>query len=171
LKKLEENIQYRFNNRFKTLSKKILLILIWLSAVAFYMYTRMINTSLSAFSIPLINQYGFSSIDIAFAISIYSIAMLMMKIPVGVIVDRYGIDIPVMIAMAVVLIGTIIFAFPINSATLLASRFIIGVGTAFAMMSAYRLTSIILNKRLFRFYLFLWLVSSFYFRSSAKLCC
>ncbi|APA82908.1 Major facilitator family transporter [Francisella tularensis subsp. novicida PA10-7858] len=35
------------------------------------MYTRMINTSLSAFSIPLINQYGFSSIDIAFAISIY----------------------------------------------------------------------------------------------------
>ncbi|APA82907.1 Major facilitator family transporter [Francisella tularensis subsp. novicida PA10-7858] len=72
-----------------------------------------------------------------------------MKIPVGVIVDRYGIDIPVMVAMTVVLIGTIIFAFPINSATLLASRFIIGVGTAFAMMSAYRLTSIILSKRLF----------------------
>ncbi|MDE4998850.1 MFS transporter, partial [Francisella tularensis subsp. holarctica] len=60
------------------MSKKILLILIWLSAVACYMYTRMINTSLSAFSIPLINQYVFSSIDIAFAISIYSIAMLMM---------------------------------------------------------------------------------------------
>ncbi|KFJ43429.1 MFS transporter [Francisella philomiragia] len=131
------------------MSKKIFLILIWLSAVAFYMYTRMINTSLSAFSIPLINQYGFSSIDIAFAISIYSIAMLIMKIPVGVIVDRYGIDIPVMIAMTVVLVGTTIFAFPINSAILLTSRFIIGIGTAFAMMSAYRLTSIILSKRLF----------------------
>ncbi|GMN88656.1 MFS transporter [Francisella sciaenopsi] len=113
------------------------------------MYTRMINTSLSAFSIPLINQYGFSSIDIAFAISIYSIAMLIMKIPVGIIVDRYGIDIPVMIAMTIVLVGTIIFAFPTNSAALLSSRFIIGVGTAFAMMSAYRLTSIILSKRLF----------------------
>lgn len=109
----------------------------------------MINTSLSAFSIPLINQYGFSSIDIAFAISIYSIAMLIMKISVGIIVDRYGIDIPVMIAMSIVLVGTIIFAFPTNSATLLTSRFIIGVGTAFAMMSAYRLTSIILSKRLF----------------------
>ncbi len=109
----------------------------------------MINTSLSAFSIPLINQYEFSSIDIAFAISIYSIAMLIMKIPVGIIVDRYGIDIPVMVAMTVVLIGTIIFAFPINSATLLASRFIIGIGTAFAMIGAYRVTSIILNKRLF----------------------
>ncbi len=113
------------------------------------MYTRMINTSLSAFSIPLINQYGFSSINIAFAISTYSIAMLIMKIPVGIIVDRYGIDIPVMIAMSIVLVGTIIFAFPTNSATLLSSRFIIGVGTAFAMMSAYRLTSIILSKRLF----------------------
>ncbi|MDE5039774.1 MFS transporter, partial [Francisella tularensis subsp. holarctica] len=69
-------------NRFKTLSKKILIILIWLSAVAFYMYTRMINTSISAFSIPLINQYGFSSIDIAFSISIYSIEKIMKKINV-----------------------------------------------------------------------------------------
>ncbi|WP_200883201.1 MFS transporter [Candidatus Francisella endociliophora] len=131
------------------MQKKIFLIFIWISTVAFYMYTRMINTSLSAFSIPLKSEYGFSGVDIAWAISMYSMAMLIMKIPVGMLVDRYGIDIPVMFAMGIVFVGTVLFAFPVNSTTLLSSRFIIGIGTAFAMMSAYRLTSIILSKRLF----------------------
>ena len=36
--------------------------------------------------------------------------MLVMKIPVGIIVDKYGIDIPVMFAMIAVLIGTIVLA-------------------------------------------------------------
>ncbi|WP_227806587.1 hypothetical protein [Francisella persica] len=49
-----------------------------------------------------------------------------MKIPAGIIVDKYDIDIPVMFAMIAVLSVTIVFVFPINSATLLASRFIIG---------------------------------------------
>lgn len=113
------------------------------------MYTRMLSTSLSAFSIPLQSEFGFISIDIAWAISMYSLAMLMMKIPVGMLVDRYGIDYPLLFAMSMVLIGTIMFAYPINYHLLLLSRFIIGVGAAFAMMSAYRLTSIILSKRLF----------------------
>ena len=107
----------------------------------------MINTSLSAFSIPLTTEYGFSTLDIAWAISMYSMAMLVMKIPVGMLVDRYGIDIPVMFAMGIVCAGTVLLHL-INAATLLASRFIIGIGAAFAMMSAYRLTSIILSKKL-----------------------
>ena len=130
-------------------NKKILLVIIWLTTVAFYMYTRMINTSLSAFSIPLISEFHFTSIDIAWAISMYSLAMLIMKIPVDMLVDRYGIDMPLIFAMSMVLAGTIIFAFPLSSSLLLLSRFIMGIGTAFAMMSAYRLTSIVLSKRLF----------------------
>ena len=130
-------------------NKKILLVIIWLTTVAFYMYTRMMNTSLSAFSIPLISEFHLSSIDIAWAISMYSLAMLMMKIPVGMLVDRYGIDIPLIFAMSMVLIGTVIFAFAFTPALLLLSRFMMGVGTAFAMMSAYRLTSIVLSKKLF----------------------
>lgn len=125
------------------------LIFIWISAVLFYMYTRMLSTSLSAFSIPLESEFNFTSLDIAWAISMYSLAMLMMKIPVGMLVDRYGIDYPLLFAMSIVLLGTIMFAYPVNSQMLLLSRFIIGVGAAFAMMSAYRLTSIILSKRLF----------------------
>ncbi|MFT4693163.1 MAG: MFS family permease [Francisella sp.] len=130
-------------------NKKIFLVIIWLTTVAFYMYTRMMNTSLSAFSIPLISEFYFTSLDIAWAISIYSIAMLIMKIPVGMLVDRYGIDIPLIFAMSMVLAGTILFAFPLSPSLLFLSRFLMGIGTAFAMMSAYRLTSIILNKRLF----------------------
>ena len=113
------------------------------------MYTRMMNTSLSAFSIPLTSEFHLSSIDIAWAISMYSLAMLIMKIPVGMLVDRYGIDIPLIFAMSMVLIGTVIFSFAFTPALLLFSRFLMGVGTAFAMMSAYRLTSIVLSKRLF----------------------
>lgn len=113
------------------------------------MYTRMLSTSLSAFSIPLQSSFGFTGLDIAWAISTYSLAMLMMKIPVGMLVDRFSIDIPLLFAMSMVLIGTLMFAYPINYYVLLLSRFIIGIGAAFAMMSAYRLTSIILNKRLF----------------------
>ena len=75
--------------------------------------------------------------------------MLMRKIPVGMLVDRYRIDIPLIFAMSMVLIGTAIFAFAFTPALLLLSRFIMGIGTAFAMMSAYRLTSIVLSKRLF----------------------
>ena len=130
-------------------NKKIFLIIIWLTSVAFYMYTRMMNTSLSAFSIPLTSEFHLSSIDIAWAISMYSLAMLIMKIPVGMLVDRYGIDIPLIFAMSMVLIGTVIFSFAFTPALLLFSRFLMGVGTAFAMMSAYRLTSIVLSKRLF----------------------
>ena len=107
------------------------------------------NTSLSTFSIPLISEFHFTSIDIAWAISIYSFAMLIMKIPVGMLVDKYGIDIPLIFAMSMVLIGTIIFAFPLSPLFLLLSRFLMGIGTSFAMMSTYRLTSIVLNKRLF----------------------
>lgn len=36
--------------------------------------------------------------------------MLVMKIPVGIIVDKYGIDITVMFSMIAVLIGTIVLA-------------------------------------------------------------
>lgn len=125
------------------------LILIWISAVLFYMYTRMISTSLSAFAIPLQSNLGFTNLDIAWAILMYSLAMLIMKIPVEMLVDRFGIDFPLLFAMSIVLIGTLMFAYPINYHTLLLSRFVIGIGAAFAMMSAYRLTSIILSKRLF----------------------
>ena len=69
-------------------NKKIFLVIIWLTTVAFYMYTRMMNTSLSAFSIPLISEFYFTSLDIAWAISIYSIAMLMIvKCQLGLPVD------------------------------------------------------------------------------------
>ena len=129
--------------------KKTLLIVIWLITIAYYMYTRMLSTSISALSIPLENTIGFSSVEVAVAISAYGMAMLVMKIPVGILVDRYGIDKPLVIAMLITLIGTVLFAFPINQTTLVCSRFIIGVGASFAMMSAYRLTSIVLSKRLF----------------------
>ncbi len=130
-------------------NKKIFLVIIWLISIAFYMYTRMMNTSLSAFSIPLISEFHFNNIDITWAIAMYSLAMLMMKIPVGILVDRYGIDMPLIFAMSMVLAGTILFAFPLNTSLLLLSRFMMGVGTAFAMMSVYKLTSIVLSKRLF----------------------
>lgn len=127
----------------------VILFVIWLSAVAFYMFTRMLSTSMTSLSIPLREVFHYSQVEIAWAISAYGIAMMIMKIPVGMTIDRYGLSKPLAIAMLVTIAGTIMLAFPYNATLLMLARFVIGLGASFAMMSAYKLTSLVFPVHMF----------------------
>lgn len=118
-----------------------ILFIIWLSAVAFYMFTRLLSTSMTSLSIPLRQTFNYSQVEIAWAVSAYGIAMMIMKIPVGMTLDRYGLSRPLAVAMLVCIAGTVMLAFPYNATMLMLARFVIGLGASFAMMSAYKLTS------------------------------
>lgn len=73
---------------------------------------------------------GFSSFQLGVLFSVYSVALLLLSIPIGIISDRYGKKRVMVAGMSGLAITTICFAFSTTFITLLTTRLLQGVAAA-----------------------------------------
>lgn len=112
---------------------------IWLLSALFMFYKYALEVSPSVMNATLMKAYHISGADLGNLTACYFYAYLLLQIPAGLLLDKFG---PRKIATAAIFlcaIGTLLFA---KSETLLLAsigRFITGVGAAFAVVNCFKL--------------------------------
>ncbi len=110
--------------------------LVWLLAVGFYAYEFLQRVSISVFLNQMIPDLQTSAAQIGLLSSCYYYAYALMQLPAGTLVDRYGPKKLVLGGIILVVIGTLWFS-TINGVWAGGTaRFLIGIGSAFAFVSA-----------------------------------
>ena len=94
---------------------------------------RSINAVISP---ELIRDLHLSHTELGFLSSAYFIGFGMTQIPVGLALDRFGPRVTEIVLMSFAIIGSLIFAFADQFATLVIGRICIGVGVSACLMSA-----------------------------------
>lgn len=113
-------------------------IIFWLSAF-FMFYKNAIEVSPSVMTQDLMSEFSISAAKLGSLAASYFYAYLIMQIPAGFLIDRYGPKKITTFAIAICSIGSMMFA---DSSTLFGAslgRFFTGIGASFAAMNCIKL--------------------------------
>lgn len=114
---------------------------IWLLAALFMFYKYALEVAPSVMTGPLMNAFHISGAQLGTLAASYFYAYLILQIPAGFMLDRYGPRRMTTIAIAVCSLGSILFS---QAQSLLAAevgRFFVGAGAAFAAVNCLKLTA------------------------------
>lgn len=114
---------------------------VWVVAALFYFYKYVIEVSPSIMTKSLMSDFQLTGAQLGSLAASYFYAYLLMQIPVGLLVDRFGPRKVVTVAIFLCAIGTFVFASSSNLLTASAGRFIVGLGASFAAINSLKLTS------------------------------
>jgi MFS family permease len=110
------------------------------AGVLFYCYEFFLRILTGAYREQIINHFDITTnIGFSFLISSYNITYLLMQIPAGIILDRYGSKKTLICATLICGIGNIIFIYG-GFNTALLGRLLVGVGSSFAFIGVLKLT-------------------------------
>ena len=115
--------------------------LVWLTASFFYLYEMVLRVSPSVMTQELMQDFQVSSTALGVLVSFYYFAYVLLQIPCGLIVDKFGTRKIVTLSALVCMIGTYLFA---ESQTLWLAqigRFMIGAGSACAFISCLKVSA------------------------------
>ena len=130
--------------------KPILLILIAvLSSELFYFYISMLKSSVSTLSVILMRDYQLTAPNLSVIVSAFYITALILKIPAGVVVDRYGPKYPLVIAIILTALGTFLFSQASSLSLFSFSRAIIAVGYSCSLLATVKILAKYLPVRLY----------------------
>lgn len=124
----------------------------------FYCYEYLLRIQPSVMVSELMRQYHISAIHFSALVSLYYLAYTPMQAVVGVITDLYGPRYILTFAVFICTLGSFFFGVADNLYLASVGRFLVGLGSAFAFVSALKLASIWLP--LNRFALFAGLVTA-----------
>jgi sugar phosphate permease len=131
-------------------NKSILLILVAiLSSELFYFYISMLKSSVSTLSVLMIRDYDLTAPNLSVIVSAFYITALILKIPAGVIVDRYGPKYPLVIAIILTAIGTFLFSQSSSLLLFSLSRAIIAIGYSCSLLATVKILAKYLPARLY----------------------
>lgn len=114
---------------------------VWIVAALFYFYKYVIEVSPSIMTKELMSDFHLTGAELGSLAASYFYAYLIMQIPVGLLVDRFGPRKVVTVAIFLCAMGTFIFARSPSFLIASIGRFIVGLGAAFAAINALKLTS------------------------------
>lgn len=114
---------------------------IWLLSAAFMFYKYAIEVSPSVMTQHLMAEFHIDGAQLGNLAATYFYAYLLMQIPAGLLVDRFGPRRVTSIAIAICGLGTILFASSGNLFLAQLGRFAIGFGAAFAALNCLKLTA------------------------------
>lgn len=122
-------------------------------AALFYGFEYLVRIEPSVMIPMLLKYYQTDAFEISGLGSVYYYAYMPMQLVVGVLLDRYYPHKILIFASLSVVVGLVLFA--LSETLLLAdiSRFLIGLGGAFALLGALKIGTIWLPARVFSFYL------------------
>jgi sugar phosphate permease len=117
-------------------------IIFWLIGSLFYLCQYILRVSPSAITNDLMRDFSITASDVGTLISISSLSYVFMQTPAGILVDNYGVRRFMSASAMLCAVGTIIFALSESFWIASIGRIGIGVGSAFAFVSAAKIVSL-----------------------------
>lgn len=114
---------------------------IWLLSAFFMFYKYVIEVSPSVMTTTLMQSYHIGGVELGNLAAAYFIAYLIMQIPGGLLLDKYGPRKTTTIAIALCALGSLLFAASHDLFAAGIGRFITGLGAAFAAVNCLKLTA------------------------------
>ncbi len=116
-------------------------LIIWFLGSLFFLVEYFIRISPSVITQDLMSQFKVSALALGGVSTFYYMAYVIMQIPVGVLVDRYGARRLMIFATILSAVGCVLFAISPSLWTIYLSRFFLGFGAAFAFVGTLKLVS------------------------------
>ncbi len=126
----------------KTILKTLYPWIIWLLGAAFFFYKYVLQVSPSVMSTELMQAFSITGAGLGNLAACFFYAYLIMQIPVGLLLDKYGPRLMMVLAILVCSLGTFLFAHAQSALTAGICRAMIGFGAAFAAVSCFKLVTI-----------------------------
>lgn len=115
--------------------------IIWSLAAIFYFYEFVLRVSPSVMVPELMRSFGITASTVGVISAFYLYAYAPMQIPVGMLMDRFGVKSLLTIASVIVGFGALLFSASHQVATASLGRFLIGGGSSFAFVAMVYITS------------------------------
>ncbi len=114
---------------------------IWLLSALFMFYKYALEVSPSVMTGSLMSAFNINGVELGNLAASYFYAYLLLQIPAGFMLDRFGPRKMTTIAIIVCALGNILFASAGSFFTAEIGRFLIGAGAAFAAVNCLKLTA------------------------------
>jgi MFS family permease len=127
----------------KNLEKKeirALSILIWLCAALFYLYELVLRASPAVMSQDLMGAFHVTAASLGVLTSFYYYAYVVLQIPCGILVDRWGPRLVISFSAVLCTVGTLVFSQSSTLGGAQFARFLIGAGSACAYISCLKIS-------------------------------
>lgn len=119
----------------------------WFLAATFYFYNFLLRVVPSIISSEIMQQLQITPIYLAQIVSIYYVAYTLMQIPIGLIIDRYGVRLTLTIGCLCCCLSMLCFINLRSYYLILFSRFILGFGSAFSFIGAIKIIRLWLSDK------------------------
>lgn len=116
--------------------------IIWLLSASFLFYKYAIEVSPSIMANNLMGEFHIMGAELGHLTACYFYAYLIMQIPVGLLIDRFGPRALTTVAILVCALGSLLLSHAPSFTIACIGRFITGAGAAFAVISCLKLTTI-----------------------------
>ena len=130
-------------------SYRLLPWIIFGTGILYYCFAYLLRVYPTVMEHHLLNHFDVSINDFGWITGFYYIAYAPMQLPVGVTVDRIGARRSLLLGCIIALCGVLIFANTQHIGIALAGRFLIGLGAAFGYVTALKIASLWLPRRIF----------------------
>ncbi len=119
------------------------------TAILYYCFAYLLRVYPTVMEHHLLSHFNVSVKDFGFITGFYYFAYAPMQLPVGVTVDRIGARRSLLLGCIIATCGVLVFAETQTIHVALAGRFLIGLGAAFGYVTALKIASLWLPKRIF----------------------
>lgn len=116
--------------------------LIWALAACFFFYKNMVQVSPGIMTQDLMSTFGVGAAGLGSLTAFYFDAYLLMQVPGGILVDRFGLRRLTAVAILLCAISTLLFATAHSLVTASIARAMIGFAAAFAPVSCFKLVAV-----------------------------
>lgn len=114
---------------------------VWLFGAIFLFYKYAIEVSPSVMTTSLMSDFQIDGAQLGNLAACYFYSYLIMQIPAGLLVDKYGPRLITSIAIIFCALGSLIFCYTHDFTTACLGRFLNGIGAAFAAINCLKLTA------------------------------
>lgn len=113
--------------------------LIWTFAALFYSYEFFLRISPNVMINDLMQAYHVTAVHVGSISAFYYYAYALMQLPVGLVIDRFGVRRPLFFAALLVSIGCLLFSMTNSVMLACLGRLFMGVGSAFAFVGCLKI--------------------------------
>jgi sugar phosphate permease len=127
-------------------------LIMWFCAALFYGFQFIIRVSPSVMANDLMHTLAVDAAVLGVIVSFYYYGYSGMQIPTGILIDRIGVRRPLTVACLLCSLGAVIFAYSTSIPLLATGRLLMGIGSAFGLLSCIKISSLWLHPRLLTFF-------------------
>jgi MFS family permease len=113
----------------------------WLLVSLFFLYQYILRLAPGVMCDPIRDTFGMTASDFSLLGAYYLYAYAIMQIPLGILLDRMGVRKIVLVAILLCLLGTLMMTHAQTIFWAQMSRILVGIGSAAAFMSAFKIAA------------------------------